>query len=197
VLAGGESRRFGRDKASALLLGRPMLDWVCSAVAAVCGRVLVVAPEGRALPAVQAIVERIDDAFPGEGPLGGLISGFRALGSGNLVAVGCDVPLLERQDLEAVAAALEGHDAAWPVVAGRPQPLAAAYDLERCLPKLEALFASGERRLLALRDSLVIRDVAIHPAREMAFRSVNTRADLSDAEHWLNRQQGPQIRVRG
>jgi molybdopterin-guanine dinucleotide biosynthesis protein A len=197
VLAGGESSRFGRDKASALLLGRPMLDWVCNALAAVCGRVIVVAPSVRGLPAVSVPFERLDDAFPGEGPLGGLVSGFRGLGSGTALAVGCDMPLLEPPDLEAIVAALESNDAAWPEVAGRSQPLAAAYDVARCLPNAEALFAAGERRLLAARDVLLIREVLISPAREMAFRSINTRADLAAAERWLSGQQEAPIRARG
>ena len=32
ILAGGLSKRFGSDKAAALLEGRPLLQWVASAV---------------------------------------------------------------------------------------------------------------------------------------------------------------------
>lgn len=41
VLAGGASRRMGTDKAAVDVGGRSMLDWVESALAAVCDRVVI------------------------------------------------------------------------------------------------------------------------------------------------------------
>ena len=41
VLAGGESKRMGSDKALLEVGGRAMIDWVADALDRVCGRVVV------------------------------------------------------------------------------------------------------------------------------------------------------------
>jgi len=71
VLAGGQSRRFGSDKAEALLHGRTLLNHAIAALAPHCDEVAVV---GRHLPALLSI----DDwPGPGLGPLGGLAGALR------------------------------------------------------------------------------------------------------------------------
>ncbi|HXU23683.1 MAG TPA: NTP transferase domain-containing protein, partial [Tepidiformaceae bacterium] len=56
ILAGGKSTRFGSDKAAALLLGRPMLQWSVSALGAVCDELVVVVAKDQVLPAFDAPV---------------------------------------------------------------------------------------------------------------------------------------------
>ena len=74
ILAGGASRRFGSDKALAHLPGdqRTLLDRAIALLSTVAGTVSVVAPADRPYPNLVA------DVYPGEGPLGGVISGLRA-----------------------------------------------------------------------------------------------------------------------
>jgi hypothetical protein len=74
VLAGGRSTRFGSDKASALIDGRPMLQRVVEAVAAVCDEVIVVAAAGGAgsLPPYAEPLVIVEDRVEGSGPLAGL-----------------------------------------------------------------------------------------------------------------------------
>ena len=47
ILAGGKSSRFGSDKASARLRGRPLLQWVLSAIEPVCRRIVIVKAQGQ------------------------------------------------------------------------------------------------------------------------------------------------------
>jgi molybdopterin-guanine dinucleotide biosynthesis protein A len=70
VLAGGASRRMGRDKATMPHPGRPDLTMVEHTVVALAGRcapVFVVAAPGQPLPAMDARI--IDDPVRGVGPL--------------------------------------------------------------------------------------------------------------------------------
>lgn len=94
ILAGGQSRRFGSDKAMADLGGRPMIVCVAEALAPfvdatiVCGHPSV--PPG--LASVPDLPE------PGLGPLGGLAGALHhaaSHGFGTVLSVGCDTPVLD------------------------------------------------------------------------------------------------------
>lgn len=96
VMAGGASTRFGFDKARAELNGETMLARMCKLVKDVTGCVSIVAPFGR----YREFGERlVDDHWPGEGPLGGIISALmdartRSHEPGWCLIVGCDMPFL-------------------------------------------------------------------------------------------------------
>lgn len=93
VLAGGASRRMGREKALVEIAGRPMVDWVTAALATVCDRVEIAGRiEGRS-----GLVDP-----PGvAGPLAGLRAGL-ALGE-DLVLVAVDQPWIRPETLRQLA----------------------------------------------------------------------------------------------
>ena len=93
VLAGGGARRFGSDKALAPLHGRPLIDWVTSALLAQVDELVIC---GRNLPEVQSLTVRslADRPRHDMGPLGGLCAAlYDATQSGfdAVLTVGCDV----------------------------------------------------------------------------------------------------------
>ena len=102
VMAGGASTRFGFDKARAELNGEAMLARMCKLLKDVTGRVSIVAPFGR----YREFGERlVDDHWPGEGPLGGIISALmdartRSRDEVWCLIVGCDMPFLTREWLD-------------------------------------------------------------------------------------------------
>lgn len=66
IIAGGKARRFGSDKAMALIDGRPMLDHVISALNAQVDRIVIC---GREWPGLQMLRDQPEG---GIGPLAGL-----------------------------------------------------------------------------------------------------------------------------
>lgn len=89
VLAGGQSRRFGRDKARAIYRGRPLIDWSIAALAAHVELLLV---SGGDYPPHESVP---DVPEPGLGPLGGLAGALRvaaARGHTHLLTAPCDTP---------------------------------------------------------------------------------------------------------
>lgn len=105
VLAGGASRRFGRDKTRALLDGRPLLHHVLRAVAAVAQEVVVVVAPGvgrQELPADLGVpLTVVADRVLHVGPLAGLLAGLEgAIASRGddprhiALVVGADMPRL-------------------------------------------------------------------------------------------------------
>ena len=88
ILAGGQSRRFGSDKAEALLDGRPLIAHVYEALRRQCRAVILCGRRGSA-PFLE------DRPRPGLGPLGGLCAALAqgaATGFDAVLSVPCDVP---------------------------------------------------------------------------------------------------------
>jgi molybdopterin-guanine dinucleotide biosynthesis protein A len=99
ILAGGQSTRFGSDKALALLDGRPLIEHAAAALApyveklVVCGRD---DPRWTCLP---------DQPAPGMGPLGGLAAALlhaQQQGLDGVLSTGCDMPSLPAELIEAL-----------------------------------------------------------------------------------------------
>jgi molybdopterin-guanine dinucleotide biosynthesis protein A len=132
VLAGGRSRRFGSDKAEALVAGRTLIEHVVHALSRDCEAVVVC---GRRQPG-PALEDR---PCAGLGPLGGLCAAlsYAAVGGFDAVlSVPCDVPDLPPDLLQRLSTGpLPAFVSDLPVVGLWPCALAA--ELDRYLARSE------------------------------------------------------------
>ena len=141
VLAGGLSKRFGSDKALALLGGEPLLAHALRGVRGFA-QVLVVAKQpsryAALLEAGGAPVELIEDHSPLQTPLAGLAAALSASRHALVFACAADMPYAaDPALLDALFAAIEGHDCAVPDAGGALQPLCALWRREPCLAAAE------------------------------------------------------------
>lgn len=176
VLAGGSSRRMGRDKAFLELQGRPLIDVVLQRVALVCAEVLVVAGDVRPYAGLDARL--VTDRFRDVGVLGGLHAGLEAATNDLAVVVGCDMPFLNPRLLRAFAGWAEGFDVVLFRHGELVEPLHGAYR-RTCLPPIEAAIRSGQRRVVSFFADVRVRyvspdDVRPFDADLRAFHNVNT-----------------------
>jgi molybdopterin-guanine dinucleotide biosynthesis protein A len=126
VLAGGQSRRMGRDKALLPVAGATLIEYVVDRLAPAFEEVLVSAGSDAHLPsAVRGLV--VCDLHPGAGPLAGIEAGLLTSPHELVMVVACDMPWLTTQAGLRIAAASSGYDAAVPRLGGRPEPACAAY----------------------------------------------------------------------
>lgn len=179
VLAGGRSRRFGRDKAVEPVDGVAMAARVAAALRA-AGAVDVVAVGGDVDRLVALGLTVWPDDAPGEGPLGGIVTALaRAGAAGHTVAVvvPCDLPWLDALTVTAVVAALVATSAAvaMGVTDRGPEPLVAAWRVAEAGPALAAAFGAGERAVHRALGPLAVAEV---PVAATAVRNVNQEADL-------------------
>lgn len=175
VLAGGRSRRLGRDKSREVIGDRRMIDRAVSALRPLCRDVFVVSsrpdtPEG---PWV-----RIPDRVAG-GPLAGIEAALEhgeASGADAVFVLACDLPLVAAELLAALRDGLGAADAAAPERSGHPdiEPLCALYRVS-CLPEARRLLSTGDRAAHRLFDA--VRGVRI-PVDGPGLLNVNTEADL-------------------
>jgi len=183
VLAGGRSRRFGRDKAALPWGDGDLLGVIVSRLATVCDEVLVAVGD-RTLampPGARGVV----DAFVGAGPLAGIHAGLRAARHPVAFVTACDMPFVEPAAVPFLKELLVGYDAAVPRVAGRWAPLFACYATS-CLPAMEQLLSSGVRRVFDLYGHIRCRAVPgeaflqFDPELRM-FQDLNTPGDYARA----------------
>ncbi|NJD31571.1 MAG: molybdenum cofactor guanylyltransferase [Gammaproteobacteria bacterium] len=130
VLAGGASRRMGRDKATLEYRGRPQLSWVFGIVARHCERTFVSVRPDQASEPVRAAFPQIVDQIRDAGPIAGIAAAQAEHPEAAWLVVACDLPFLAEETL----AHLVAHRGTQPVTAfrsthdGLPEPLCAIYE---------------------------------------------------------------------
>lgn len=186
VLAGGASRRMGRDKATLPLAGTTLLQGIIDVVAPLFARCVVSVGEPRAdLPWPQ-----VCDARAGQGPLAGLCAALAQVDTPWIFALATDMPFVAPALVALLAARRPGVDAVVARVHGHPQPLAAFYS-QRCLAPFAALLDGppGDGRRRSLRAALERIGVAYVDEHEMlaadpglhSFFDLDTPQDLAAA----------------
>jgi molybdopterin-guanine dinucleotide biosynthesis protein A len=165
LLVGGASRRFGSPKALARFGGETLAERAWRLLGEVCDERFAFGKpeESTGLP-----FPVHDDGTDVRAPIAGLVAGLRAARAGLVLALPVDCPLLEPDDLRALASACR--DAAVP----QTGPLPGAYRAG-ALPALEQALAAGRLRI---RDALAELDVAVVAIPPERLANVNTQADL-------------------
>jgi molybdopterin-guanine dinucleotide biosynthesis protein A len=182
ILAGGAARRFGGEKALALVEGDSIVSRVRGALEAVFPRVILVGG-GEEVRAHLAGMDAFADDAPGLGPMGGLDTALRVAATPYVFCAACDMPFLDPALVSEVAELAADADAACPRIDGRPEPLHACYHA-RCRGPIRELLARGEQRMTALLGSVrtVYLDLTESDPRSRSLRSINTPDDLSRAQ---------------
>ena len=169
VLAGGQSRRMGRDKSQLLLADQTFAEKISDTLLQITDSITVV---------------RADlDIYPNWGALGGLHAALAACKREWAIVVACDLPFVTAQLLNYLASLRHHHDAVVPVQSDeRPQPLCALYRIEPCLPRATELIETGHRRPLDLLELVNTHWVPFTELRnldqaEKFFVNINTPED--------------------
>jgi molybdopterin-guanine dinucleotide biosynthesis protein A len=134
----------------------------------------------------------VPDAAPGCGPMGGLAAGLQHASTRRLLVLAVDLPLMPASFLRELIALTEADVRARglvPVLAGRPEPLAAIYPTEPA----RAMSGEALRTAALSMQDLVRKLVALDFMREWEvaeeqrefFQNVNTPEDLADFERRL------------
>jgi molybdopterin-guanine dinucleotide biosynthesis protein A len=182
VLAGGASRRMGRDKAT-LAFDSPstgpttLVERVVSIVSARCTPVFVIAAPGQALPDLPADILR--DEVRGVGPLLATGRGLRAAAEAGLqhaFVCAVDMPELTTELIDTLTGPAErlGADVVLPWD-GRDHYLAGIYRTE-LFTTIAGLVSAGERSMRSLVDSVDTQRIVM--PEQPALANVNTVTDL-------------------
>jgi molybdenum cofactor guanylyltransferase len=202
VLAGGASRRFGRDKALVELRGKPLLVRTLAAVDEALSReelaceTVVVGAEDK-YHTIRAVC--LEDRWPGEGPLGGIVTALLHTRETapdrdwNLV-VSCDMPFLTGVWLRFLAERAAGSDAQVVLAHSEqgPEPLCACWRTD-ATEMLQEAFERGVRKVtagIALLRAEVLDEVQWKrfDSGGRLFWNMNTVADYEEARSVIEQE---------
>jgi molybdopterin-guanine dinucleotide biosynthesis protein A len=183
VLAGGQSRRMGRDKARLPVDGRTLLEHVVERLSPVVDEVLVAGGD-RVKAGLR--FRAVADQLPGRGPLSGMLAGFQAASSPHAWVVACDLPEVEPALANLLFSAVGRQDAAVPRVGGRAQGTCAVYRVDLA-PRVRDALAAGRGSILSLLHGSSVHYIEEDALRNVdpslrSFRNLNTPEDY---QRWL------------
>jgi len=169
---GGRSSRMGRDKARLPYRGEALAEWIARAVKTAAGSATLVG---------NAPLGGIPDLYPGEGPLGGILTALRHTSADWNLIVACDMPEVSAEFLDTLLDAAElfgassGAGALLPRgPSGQVEPLCAVYH-KRAGAAMERRFADGIRKVTAALEEVA---TIWYPVAELkTFQNVNTPED--------------------
>lgn len=187
VLAGGLSRRLGRDKAVESIGGEPLISRVIGRLNALTNETVVVVnseSRGAELPLPDDAIAVVD-IYADSGSLGGIFTGLTAASNDWGLVVACDMPFLNAGLMRHMLDLRPGYDAIVPVPDGYPEPTHALYS-KACLPHIERRLKAGQLKIAGFFDDVRVRYVGADEidrldSERLSFFNVNTPEDLSRA----------------
>ena len=201
VLAGGGSTRFGRDKALVEFGGKPLLLQIVR-LGEACAAPATVIANAEKYRHLDADLEIVEDRWPGEGPLGGIITALQHTATAapacrwNLI-LGCDLPFLSSEWLQYLVsrafAARSDTQIILPHSAHGPEPLCACYRTDAAAA-LTNIFDTGIRKVTAALKPLPteVLDESAWKRFDSAgrlFWNMNTPADFIEAQRLWETQK--------
>lgn len=182
LLAGGEARRMGRDKALLEITGQPLWERQVGLLRALKPESIFVS--SRTKPSWQpADVELLLDASPSRGPLSGLTKALTAMQTTHLIALAVDMPFMTADELaQMLGRAAEGCGVV-PFLGQTAEPLAAIYPAETAADFQRALAGADFSLQSVVRTLHAAGKVKLWPIpaeRAPLYRSVNSPGDLSE-----------------
>ncbi|MBW2146475.1 MAG: molybdenum cofactor guanylyltransferase [Deltaproteobacteria bacterium] len=183
ILAGGQSRRMGANKALLQINGQSLIDRVASVLRRIFPEVIIIggnlgSPTPFNLPSFQ-------DLRPGAGSLGGIYTGLCRTRFPRAFCVACDMPFLSAPLIHHLTQADPAADVVIPRTNEGVQPLHAVYS-RKCIPFIRKLLEQNHFKIIDFFHHVRIREVGEkemcrHGWKPTSFFNINTREDLTRA----------------
>ncbi len=181
VLAGGKSRRMGRDKALLVRDGKSQLAYMVSLLDTVVNRVFVSARSDQTEDVERSRFNLIVDRYADMGPIAGILSALQEHPQADWLVVACDLPNIDASTLgflmnnvsdnQPFTAFRSSHD-------GLPEPLCAVYKSG----SEELLRNFVEEGMLCPRKVLIRSDThLLDQPNASSLDNVNTPDDLAQS----------------
>ncbi|MCK4957979.1 MAG: molybdenum cofactor guanylyltransferase [Planctomycetes bacterium] len=176
IMAGGQSRRMGRDKGLLAVSGEPMIKRVFEQLRPHFKQILISAADEQKYAFLGARV--VIDAEMGRGPLMGIASSLRASENDLNFVVACDIPEIDIDLVGELLAQAGDYDAVIPTSGPkRPEPLFAIYT-RASLPSIEKALSEGKNRVLDGVAGCKVKYIELTQGR--VIRNINTIDDYND-----------------
>jgi len=198
VLAGGFSKRFGRDKCLIELAGKPLIVHVLERISKIVDECTVVVASEEQRPMLSYRLGGgaglVVDRYEGQSPLVGALTGFESVNGEYCLLLPCDTPFISASVAELLFDLCENKSAViprWPN--GFIEPLQAVYHAESAVAAARVALKDGKHDLASMiarlhrvryLSTLVVRQL---DPELLTFFNVNTPMDLKRAESVVGR----------
>jgi len=180
LLAGGDSLRMGRDKATIIFRGEPLWKRQLDLLRGLRPEKIFVSAR-KELSWLPADTELLLDESPSRGPLSGLTRALERMQTSHLVALAVDMPFMTSKQMRDLWSAATIGCGVLRMIAERAEPLTAIYPRE-VRNEFAAALASDDFSLQRLSGSLVqaakLLILPVSREEEGLYRSVNEPNDL-------------------
>src|ERR1700704_4215599 len=180
LLAGGESRRMGRDKTTLLFRGRPLWQIQFDLLRTLQPEEIFVSSRTDP-PWRPSGVQFVSDKPPSRGPLSGLSATLARISTDHLLVLAIDMPLMTEKYLRLICNLVEPGCGVLPMIGNRAEPLVAIYPKGTGTDFLMALSGS-DFSLQSLTKKLVeagkLSLVNVLEEERKFFRNLNDLSDL-------------------
>ena len=163
ILAGGKSRRMGRDKATLQVGGKTLVKRVYDETKDIFEEVFIISNRHRSLAGIDAPILR--DIIPVQSPIVGLVSALLYSQNPYVFILACDLPFISRRSVEYILGEANGEDLIIPRTQGGYEPLYALYN-KSCIPYL---FRSIERNKLKVGQIFPYLTMKVLPGDHRCF----------------------------
>lgn len=178
ILAGGESRRMGKDKGLCIYNGNPLIKYSIDILAPLCSKILI--SSNNELEYNGFGYEIVSDVFSGIGPIGGIYSCLKKSETENNLIISCDMPHLHSGSLEKILSFSQEYDIVIPQHENNLYEPLAGYYSRGIIPKLEESINGNDFKLINLFNKVRFKAVSTRelPGPDLQFKNFNTPEDL-------------------
>lgn len=157
ILAGGQSKRMGRDKAFLDVGGKRVIERVVDCVQPLTDDLFIGtnSPEKYSEFGLRAVT----DVYPNKAALGGLFSAIQAAKHQHVLVVACDMPFLNGDLLRYLISLSNSADVIAPMIdPHQPETLHAVYS-KACLLPIESRLLQNQLRIIGFFEEVSVRFV--------------------------------------
>jgi len=177
-LAGGQSKRMGREKASLLWKGKRLVDYALETLSPLCNELFISSNNPKL---VVNELEILPDRYRDIGPIAGIEAGLAKAANEICVVVSCDTPLLPTLMFQHMLEKHHDYDISLAAHDGVNEPMIGIYS-KRVYPVIRKAIESGENKPPAIIRMNRWQEINIHPglnffSRNM-FKNLNRPEDL-------------------
>ncbi|MFH2012285.1 MAG: molybdenum cofactor guanylyltransferase [Pseudomonadota bacterium] len=180
ILAGGNSKRMGTNKAFLKINGQRMIDQTVDLFKNIFDEIILVTNSPQEY--LYLNVRIVTDLIPGKGALGGLYTGLFFASSQHIFVTACDIPFLNREFIDYMISKVDNFDVLVPHSIGGLEPLHAIYS-KTCIRHIEALLELNDLKITNFYPKVRLKEIGFKETlsfdpKQSLFFNLNVPEDL-------------------
>jgi len=183
ILAGGKSRRFGRNKSLEFFQGERLIERQVRILRSLFPEVMIVTNTPELYLDLDVTI--VQDIIPGLGPLGAIYTGLLFARGGSIFVTAVDMPFIQPEVIRRMMELLPGHDVIVPRLGDYLEPLHGMYS-PRCLASVKRMLDRDELQVVRFFPSVKMayldeEEIRRLDPKGLSFFNINTPEDMAKA----------------